>query len=1119
MEIVNFIDIYQENSVVQSLAVELKKNTSHSIQIRGLKGSLDAIIPLAVQKIDKAPIVCILANNEEALYFLSDIEHILSHTKKVFFFPSSYRTAYTPDEIENINILQRTEVMSNILHLPDPDTVIITYSAALTEKIITQQSLQASTLTLRVGQEIPRGTIIDFLQHYNFNKIEFVYEAGQYSIRGGIIDIHSFSENLPYRIEFAGNMIESIRFFDTESQYSEGSLKEANIVPHLHKSIVAPKKQSFLEFIPKNTRIWIKNTQLLLDTIDKSFQETLHIYTEKKEKDPQNALITHPEEFLEKRDVFETLLSRFFCIEFGDTFSLKNALVFQYESQQQDSFQKNFDIITENLQHWKQKGYKTFIASDSPNQLQRLEKIFAEKSPTLQTDPLCISLKSGFIDTLSKVLCYTDHQLFERYHAYTVKHKKYASKSAITLKEIKTLQIGDFVVHSDNGIGRFAGLETMQVGGNTQEVIRLIYKDSDVLYVSVQSLYKISKYSGKDGIAPQMNKLGTPEWEAKKSRIKKRIAEIAKDLIELYAKRKASPGFAFPPDSYLQEELETSFLYQDTPDQASATADVKKDMEKSYPMDRLICGDVGFGKTEIAIRAAFKAVCAGQQVAILVPTTILAMQHHKTFTERLEKFPVTIDYINRFRSKKDVKDIIEKTKEGKVDILIGTHRIINKDIEFKQLGLLVIDEEQKFGVTVKEKLKERKVNVHTLTLTATPIPRTLHFSLMGARDLSIINTPPPNRQPITTEFHPYNEKIIRDAIRYELGRHGQVFFVHNRIEQLPILANTIQRLAPDAAIAVAHGQMKEDSLEELIYQFIEGEKDILVSTNIIENGIDIPNANTIIINQAHMFGLSDLHQMRGRVGRSNKKAFCYLLSPPVDSLSAESKKRLRAIEEFTELGDGFKIAMRDLDIRGAGNILGGEQSGFISDIGFDTYHKLLDETIQELKNNQFAHLFQSEKKEMPTSTGECAIETDWENFIPETYISNATERFQTYALLSNIKNPTELQTFLAGLKDRFGNLPHQVTSLAKTLSIKWKGQQLGVEKIIIKNATLYCYFNNTAENIPPSALALFGKIIDFVKKNPQKAQLKNVKQYTILSINNIKDGNLALQSLEALERL
>ena len=751
--------------------------------------------------------------------------------------------------------------------------------------------------------------------------------------------------------------------------------------------------------------------------------------------------------------------------------------------------------------------------------MQRLEKIFAEKSPTLQTDPLCISLKSGFIDTLSKVLCYTDHQLFERYHAYTVKHKKYASKSAITLKEIKTLQIGDFVVHSDNGIGRFAGLETMQVGGNTQEVIRLIYKDSDVLYVSVQSLYKISKYSGKDGIAPQMNKLGTPEWEAKKSRIKKRIAEIAKDLIELYAKRKASPGFAFPPDSYLQEELETSFLYQDTPDQASATADVKKDMEKSYPMDRLICGDVGFGKTEIAIRAAFKAVCAGQQVAILVPTTILAMQHHKTFTERLEKFPVTIDYINRFRSKKDVKDIIEKTKEGKVDILIGTHRIINKDIEFKQLGLLVIDEEQKFGVTVKEKLKERKVNVHTLTLTATPIPRTLHFSLMGARDLSIINTPPPNRQPITTEFHPYNEKIIRDAIRYELGRHGQVFFVHNRIEQLPILANTIQRLAPDAAIAVAHGQMKEDSLEELIYQFIEGEKDILVSTNIIENGIDIPNANTIIINQAHMFGLSDLHQMRGRVGRSNKKAFCYLLSPPVDSLSAESKKRLRAIEEFTELGDGFKIAMRDLDIRGAGNILGGEQSGFISDIGFDTYHKLLDETIQELKNNQFAHLFQSEKKEMPTSTGECAIETDWENFIPETYISNATERFQTYALLSNIKNPTELQTFLAGLKDRFGNLPHQVTSLAKTLSIKWKGQQLGVEKIIIKNATLYCYFNNTAENIPPSALALFGKIIDFVKKNPQKAQLKNVKQYTILSINNIKDGNLALQSLEALERL
>jgi transcription-repair coupling factor (superfamily II helicase) len=725
--------------------------------------------------------------------------------------------------------------------------------------------------------------------------------------------------------------------------------------------------------------------------------------------------------------------------------------------------------------------------------------------------PLEFSLRQGFVDQTLKITCYTDHQIFERFHRYRAK-EKFSKTKALTLRELQTLQPGDFVTHIDYGVAKFAGLEKKEVNGHEQEAIRLVFRDDDLLYVSIHALHKISKYSGKDGAPPVINKLGTQEWENKKSKAKKRVKDIAKELIALYAKRKTAPGFAYPADGFLQAELESSFIYEDTPDQARATEDVKRDMQMPHPMDRLVCGDVGFGKTEVAIRATFKAATEGKQVAVLVPTTILAMQHYRTFSERLSNFPVKVQYVSRFKSDKEIKEILADVQEGKVDVLIGTHRIVSKDVVFKNLGLLVIDEEQKFGVKVKDRLKELKVNVDVLTLTATPIPRTLHFSLMGARDLSIISTPPPNRQPVTTELHTFDEITIRNAVSYELRRGGQVFFVHNRVGDIESLANTVYKLVPDARIGIAHGQMDGDRLEKAMLKFIDGEYDVLVSTNIIESGLDIPNANTIIINQAHMFGLSDLHQMRGRVGRSNKKAFCYLLTPPASLLTSDSRKRLMALEEFSDLGDGLKVAMRDLDIRGAGNLLGAEQTGFINDLGFETYHKILDDAIQELKETDFKDLFAAELAEKAKLiVQDCIIETDLEILIPETFVNSTSERLQLYSRLDNIKDENQLQKFTVEVKDRFGILPASVEELINSVRLRWLGEQLGFEKLSLKSEKLRAYFVSGKDEYFNSDT--FGRILAFVQKHTRQCKMRDSAGKAMLVVENIKTVDAAIELL------
>jgi transcription-repair coupling factor (superfamily II helicase) len=807
---------------------------------------------------------------------------------------------------------------------------------------------------------------------------------------------------------------------------------------------------------------------------------------------------------------FTSRSESFTRVEFGNRFILPADQTFEWPSSAQPSFNKNFELLASNLYDHQLQGYGNFIAAEMPKQLERLKGIFEEINAQLKFQPLEFAVRQGFVDQNLKIACYTDHQIFERFHRYRAK-EKFSKSKALTLRELQTLQPGDFVTHIDYGVAKFAGLEKREVNGHEQEAIRLVYRDDDLLYVSIHALHKISKYSGKEGTPPIMSKLGSQEWENKKSKAKKRVKDIAKELIELYAKRKSAPGFAFNPDNFLQAELESSFMYEDTPDQARATEDVKKDMQLPHPMDRLVCGDVGFGKTEVAIRAAFKAATEGKQVAVLVPTTILAMQHYRTFSERLSNFPVKIDYVSRFKTDKEIKKIVEDVGEGKIDILIGTHRIVSKDVVFKDLGLLVIDEEQKFGVKVKDRLKELKVNVDVLTLTATPIPRTLHFSLMGARDLSIIATPPPNRQPVTTELHTFDETIIRDAVSFELRRGGQVFFVHNRVSDIESIANVIYKLVPDSRIGIAHGQMDGDKLEKIMVKFIDGEYDVLVSTNIIESGLDIPNANTIIINQAHMFGLSDLHQMRGRVGRSNKKAFCYLLTPPASVLTADSRKRLAALEEFSELGDGFKVAMRDLDIRGAGNLLGAEQTGFISDLGFDTYHKILDDAIQELKETDFRDLFASELAEKAKLiVQDCVIETDLEILIPETYVNSTTERLQLYSRLDNIKDETELKKFSEEVKDRFGAIPPSVEELINSVRLRWLGERLGFEKLSLKNEKLRAYFISTKDQYFSSDI--FGQIISFVKKHPKQCKMRDSAGKAMLVIEDIKtvDGAIDL---------
>lgn len=1102
MEKKDFLSLYAEDAYIKTIAQHIQQKKDRPVQIKGLSGSLDMVVFVTLFKNLGGFHLIVAHDKEEAAYLNYDLQELLG-TKDTLFFPSSYKRPYQYDEVENANILQRAEILNRILTHESKDEIIITYAEALYEKVINKRSLKDNTFTAKVGEKVDVEFIAELLSTYDFEKTDFVYEPGQFAIRGGIIDVFSYANDLPFRLELFGREIESIRTFDPETQLSIDPIDQISIIPNVQTRLLQEVRQSFLEFLPEGTCVWFKDYQYSMDTLDESFQKAERQFHQIVQASVNDKLLIKPLDLFDHAESFREKLKPFQLVEFGHKFYLPQAEVYKIESQPQPSFNKNFEMLVQNLVDNEKKNWVNIICSESDKQIGRLENIFHELDPTLHVRSLMIGLREGYVDKSMQIACYTDHQIFERFHRYKTKPKASKSK-ALTLRELKTLHPGDFVVHIDYGVGRFAGLEKVDVNGKMQEAVRLIFRDDDLLYVNIHSLHKISKYSGQEGTVPSMSKLGSPEWENKKRKVKSQVKDIAKELISLYAKRRSAPGFRFNPDSVLQVELESSFVFEDTPDQASATADVKADMEKPYPMDRLVCGDVGFGKTEVAVRAAFKAVNDRKQVAVLVPTTILAMQHYRTFKERLSAFPVKVEYINRFRTAKEIKEIVKQVASGEIDILVGTHRIVNKDIQFKDLGLLIIDEEQKFGVKVKDQLKELKVNVDVLTLTATPIPRTLHFSLMGARDLSVIATPPPNRQPVTTEIHTFQEEVIRDAVAFELRRGGQVFFVHNRVGEIDSIANLIMRLVPDARVVGAHGQMDGKQLEKVMVKFIEGEYDVLVSTNIIESGLDIPNANTIIINRAHMFGLSDLHQMRGRVGRSNKKAFCYLLTTPTSGLTPEARKRLQTLEEFSDLGDGFKVAMRDLDIRGAGNLLGAEQSGFITDLGFDMYHKILDEAVQELKENEFAALFEVDLKEkVEVLVQDCVIETDFELLIPENYVSNISERLHLYSKLDSVKDEEELDKFMQSIKDRFGPVPPVVNDLFETVRLRWMAEALGFEKLVLKGQVMKCYFvpSNKEKYFKSET---FGRILKFIQTQPKYCKIKEVKGRLILNISEVK---------------
>lgn len=1103
MKPTELIGLYTDDSFIKILIESISKidsgDESKRIQLKGLAGSLDAVLATSVYRAAGGNHLFVLTDRDEAAYFFNDMQHLVD--QEVLLFPMSYKKPYQYEEVENANVLMRAEVLNKLNPAPKHGLLMVTYPEALSEKVINRRSLQANTLTIRVGDKIDTNFVSELLQTYEFEKTDFVYEAGQFSVRGGIIDVFSFASEFPFRIDLFDDEVESIRKFNPESQLSTDAVDFINVIPNIQTKLIEETREPFFNFLPGSTTVWAKDIEFTLEIIEKCYEKAEQSFETVLEGSGGIQVVSNPNELFETRRTFLNELKAFRTVEFGRKFYFKTDNKLQYNAKPQPSFNKDFKRLINTLGENQAKGFTNIIAAESFKQLDRLRTIFEELDPFVKFQPMNIGLREGFVDDMLKVACFTDHQIFDRYYKYRVQDK-FSKSKALTLRELKTLQPGDYVTHVDHGIGRFAGLEKVDHAGNEQEAIRLIYRDNDILLVSIHSLHKIAKYSGREGGPPTMSKLGSPEWENKKSRIRKQVKDIARELIALYAKRRTAPGFAYSRDSFLQAELESSFLYEDTPDQAKATNDIKDDMERPHPMDRLICGDVGFGKTEVAIRAAFKAVTDNKQVAVLVPTTILAMQHFKTFTERMADFPVKIDYINRFRSPAKIKEILKGVATGEIGILIGTHRIVNKDVKFKDLGLLIIDEEQKFGVKTKDRLKEMRVEVDVLTLTATPIPRTLHFSLMGARDLSVIATPPPNRQPVTTEVHAYNEATIRDAVSFEIRRGGQVFFVHNRVSDIESIGNLIMRLVPEARIAVAHGQMEGERLERIMTRFIEGDYDVLVSTNIIESGLDIPNANTILINNAHHFGLSDLHQMRGRVGRSNRKAFCYLLTPPPSVLTADARKRLQTLEDFSDLGEGFKIAMRDLDIRGAGNLLGAEQSGFVNDLGFEMYHKVLDEAVQELRENEFKDLFETKPGDLKVTLPDTVIETDLQVVIPERYVSNISERLALYTRLDSLQNEEELLAFQQEVTDRFGPLPEEVQNLIKMVDVRWKAEQLYLEKLTLKNNILKGYFVSIG-NDDFFKSDKFGKVIEYIKRNPADCSLKESKGRPIFTHANV----------------
>ena len=1073
------VNKYQKSVQKQQILTQLQHDKNH-FQISNLVGSSLSFVISEVFKEADTPFLLIFNDKEEAAYYLNDFEQLLGD-KNVLFYPGSYRRPYQIEETDNANVLLRSEVLNRINSRRKP-SIIITYPDALFEKVITKKTLEKNTLKVSVGEQLSLDFVNEMLFEYHFNRVDFVTEPGEFSVRGGIIDVFSFSNDEPYRIEFFGDEIDSIRTFDVETQLSKEILKKINIIPNIENKTTQENRESFLKYISPKTIIFVKSIDLLTGKIDKFFSKAISSF------DDLSKEINHtkPDELFCTGELIKNQLDEFILGIFSNTSFSEQ--VIKFNTKPQPSFNKQFNLLIEDLNAHHQQGFTNYILCANEKQAQRFYDIFDDQEENVHYETIVFPLYQGFIDEEQKIVCYTDHQIFERYHKFRLKNG-YAKKQSINLKELNSLTVGDYVTHIDHGIGKFGGLQKIDVEGKKQEAIKLFYGDRDILYVSIHSLHKISKFNGKDGKAPKIHKLGSGVWKKIKQKTKARVKHIAFNLIQLYAKRKLQKGFSFSPDTHIQHELEASFMYEDTPDQFSATQDVKADMEKEQPMDRLVCGDVGFGKTEVAIRAAFKAVDNGKQVAILVPTTILAFQHFKTFTERLKDFPVTIDYLNRFRTTKQKNTVIAGVADGSIDIVIGTHQLTNQRIKFKDLGLLIIDEEQKFGVAIKDKLKTIKENVDTLTLTATPIPRTLQFSLMAARDLSVINTPPPNRHPIETNVVRFSEETIRDAISYEISRGGQVFFIHNRIENIKEVAGMLQRLLPDAKIGIGHGQMEGKKLESLVLDFMNNEFDVLVSTTIIENGFDVPNANTIFINNANNFGLSDLHQMRGRVGRSNKKAFCYFITPPYHMMTDDARKRITALELFSDLGSGLNIAMKDLEIRGSGDLLGGEQSGFINDIGFDTYQKILQEAIEELKDNEFKELYTSEEKKPTEFVKEVQIDTDFEILFPDDYVNSVKERLSLYGKLAALKTEKEIVIFENDIKDRFGNLPTQVVDLLDSVRIKWLAKELGLEKIILKQKRMIGYFvaNQQSEFYQTEA---FTKMLQYVQRNSKSCVMK-----------------------------
>jgi len=1079
------LDHFVQAPQLRNLQDTISQSEKH-IYLKGVNGSALSFLVAQLFKDLSRPFLFLMNDKEEAAYLLNDLE-LLVTKMPVLFYPGSYRRPYELEEIDNSNVLQRAEVLNRIQNNSKP-YILVSYPDALFEKVVNKKDLKRATLKLKSGGGQSLDKLNETLFEFEFKRVDFVTEPGEFSLRGGILDIFSFSHDEPYRIEFFGDQIESIRTFDIETQLSIKKVNRIEVIPNVADKFRKEARVSFFEFLDPKTLLWFNNPDLTKDKLDRLYKKAVDAFS--KIESPLSHM--SPEQLFMKGTSLAKDLHSFTSIYLTepatdqDTAEAKNTTV-QFETTPQPVFNKNFDLLIENLRTNHERGLSNIICCASQQQADRLHEIFDEIVAEVPYKTLQLPIHAGFYSQELKIACYTDHQIFERYHKFQLRNS-YAKKQAITLKELNKLEMGDYVTHIDHGIGKFGGLQKIDVEGKKQEAIKLMYGDRDILYVSIHSLHKISKYNGKDGAVPKIYKLGSAAWKKIKQKTKSRVKKIAFDLISVYAKRKMKEGFQYDPDSYLQHELEASFLYEDTPDQSKVTEEIKQDMESPRPMDRLVCGDVGFGKTEVAIRAAFKAVDNGKQVAILVPTTILAFQHHRTFTERLKNLPVSVDYLNRFRSAKEKREIISRLANGQLEIIIGTHQLVKPKIKFKNLGLLIVDEEQKFGVSVKEKLKSIKENVDVLTLTATPIPRTLQFSLMAARDLSVINTPPPNRYPIESRVIRFDQEVIRDAIHYEISRGGQVFFIHNRIQNIQEVGGLLQRLVPDARIRIGHGQLEGKKLERLMLDFMNGEFDVLVSTTIVESGLDVTNANTIFIHNANNFGLSDLHQMRGRVGRSNKKAFCYFITPPFESMSAEARKRITAVEQFTALGSGFNIAMKDLEIRGAGDLLGGEQSGFINEIGFETYQKILNEAIEELKENEFKDLYEVQEGRKGLSK-ELHLDADLELLFPDTYINNISERLHLYTQLNAVEDDVALAKFVLDLKDRFGDLPPRARDLVSSIRLKWVARSLGLEKLVLKKGKMLGYF--IADQASPFYQSkMFTRVIKYVQKHPEECSIK-----------------------------